>query len=112
MRERRGRTVARSVLVRKGRPRPGAAGRRSLTGEETELTEKVHLVEEQMLGLQRVAVGDIDRRPPELHGSSCRRDITVGGAEHAIMGAHEDPLGGRGWPVGEELLDLKADVRE
>ena len=38
--------------------------------EETELTEKVHLVEEQVLGLQRVAVGGIDSRPPELNGSS------------------------------------------
>jgi len=56
-------------------------------------------------------VGDIDRRPPELHASSCRRDIAVGGVEHAITGAGESPLGRRGWPVGEELLDLKAEGR-
>src|SRR6266498_4270685 len=84
----------------------------ALIGEETELTEKVHLVEEQVLGLQRVAVGEIDSRPPELNGSSCRRDITVGGVEHAIMGARQGPFGRCGWPVGEELLDLKAEVRE
>ena len=61
----------------------------ALIGAETELTEKVHLVEEQVLGLQRVAVGEIDSRPPELNGSSCRRDITVWGVEHAIMGARQ-----------------------
>ena len=86
--------------------------RRPLIGEETELAEKVHLVEEQVLGLQRVAVGGIDRRPPELNGSSCRRDIAVGGVEHAIMGAREGSFGRCGWPVAEELLDLKAKVRE
>ncbi len=32
--------------------------------------------------------------------------------EHAIMGAHDGPFGRRSWPVGEELLDLKAEVRE
>src|SRR6185312_6256639 len=81
-----------------------------LIGEETELTEKVHLVEEQVLGLQRVAVGDIDRRPPEFNGSSCRRDVTVGRVEHAIVGAHDQPFGRCAWPVGEKLLDLKAEV--
>ena len=58
----------------------------ALAGEETELPEKVHLVEEQVLGLQRVAVGGIDGRPAELHGSSCRRDVAVGGVKHTIMG--------------------------
>jgi hypothetical protein len=32
--------------------------------------------------------------------------------EHAIMGARDGPFGGCGRPVGEELLDLKAEVRE
>src|SRR4051812_4797174 len=49
------------------------AWRRPLTGEEAELAEKVHLVEEQVLGLERLALGDVERRPPELNGSSCRR---------------------------------------
>src|SRR4029079_13566786 len=48
----------------------GAGWRRPLIGEETELAEKVHLVEEQVLGLQSVAVCRIDRRPPELNCSS------------------------------------------
>jgi hypothetical protein len=78
----------------------------------TFVSEKVHLVEEQVLGLQRVAVGEIDCRPPELNGSSCRRDITIGGVEHAIMGARQGPFGRCSWPVGEELLDLKAEARE
>ena len=76
------------------------------------MAEEVYLVEEQVLGLQRVAVGDVNRRPPELNGSSCRRDIAVGGVEHTIMGARDRPFGRCGRPVGEELLDLEVDVRE
>ena len=97
---------ARGPSLRRGEASP------ALTGEEAELAEEVHLVEEQVLGLQRVAVGDVNRRPPELNGSSCRRDIAVGGVEHTIMGARDGPFGRCGWPVGEELLDLKAEVRE
>ena len=76
------------------------------------MAEEVHLVEEQMLGLQRAAVGDVHRRPPERKGSSCRRDIAVGRVEHTIMGARHDPFGGCGWPVTEELVDFEAEVRE
>jgi hypothetical protein len=32
--------------------------------------------------------------------------------EHAIMGARDGPFGRCGRPVGEELLDLEAEVRE
>ena len=67
------------------------------------MAEEVHLVEEQVLGLQRVAVGDVQRRPPELDGSSCRRDITVGGVEHAIMGTREGAFGRCSRPVGQEF---------
>jgi hypothetical protein len=56
---------------RAGRSKRGE-GSPALAGEEAELAEEVHLVEEQVLGLQRVAVGDVNRRPPELNGSSCR----------------------------------------
>ena len=59
----------------------------ALAGEEAELTEEVHLVEEQVLGLQRVALGDVNRCPPERKGSSCGRDIAIGGVEDTIMGA-------------------------
>jgi hypothetical protein len=68
------------------------------------LAEEVHLVEEQVLGLQRVALGDVNRRPPERKGSSCRRDIAIGGVEDTIMGAGHDPFGRCGRPVGEELV--------
>ena len=84
----------------------------TLAGEEAELAEEVHLVEEQVLGLQRVAVGDVDRRPPKHNRSSCRRDIAVGGAEHTIMGASDRPFGRCSRPVGEELLDLEVEVPE
>ena len=87
-------------------------GSPALAGEEAELAEEVHLVEEQVLGLQRVAVGDVNRRPPELNGSSRRLDIVVGGVEHTIMGARKGPFGRCGRPVGEELRDLEAEVRE
>ena len=76
------------------------------------MAEEVHLVEEQVLGLQRLAVGDVNRRPPERDGSSCRRDVAVGGVEHTIMGAGHDPFGRCGRPVGEELLDLEARSTE
>src|SRR3954451_16265242 len=65
-----------------------------------------------MLGLQRVAVRDVDRGPPELNGSSCRRDVAVGGVKHTIMGSSDGPFGRCGRPVGEELLDLEAELRE
>src|SRR3954469_6865107 len=65
-----------------------------------------------MLRLQRVAVGEVDRRPAELNSSSCRRDIAVRRAEHTIMGAREGPFGRCGRAVGEELRDLEAEVRE
>src|SRR3954447_25040410 len=99
------------LRIASARPRRGE-GSPALAGEEAELAEEVHLVEEQVLGLQRVAVGDVNRRPPELDGSSCRRDIAVGGVEHTIMGAREGPFGRCGRPVGEELRDLEAEVRE
>ena len=54
---------------------------------------EVHLVEEQVLGLQRLVVGDVKRGLPELNGSSCRRDVAVGGVKHTIMGAREGPFG-------------------
>ena len=76
------------------------------------MAEEVHLVEEQVLGLQRVALGDVNRRPPERDGSSCRRDVAVGGVEHTIMGAGHDPFGSRGRPLGEELVELEAEVRK
>ena len=71
----------------------GQAGEGSppLAGEEPELAEEVHLVEEQMLRLQRAALGDVHRCPPERQGSSCRRDIAVGRVEHTIMGARHVP---------------------
>ena len=92
----------------------GQAGEGSppLAGEEAELAEEVHLVEEQMLGLQRAALGDVHRRPPERKGSSCRRNIAVGRVEHTIMGARHGPFGGCRWPVTEELVDFEAEVRE
>jgi len=65
---------------------------RALRGDQTELAEEIHLVEEAVLGLQRVPVDRVDRGPPEFHGSSRRRDITIRGAEHAIMGAPEGPF--------------------
>ena len=83
-------------------------GRRALRGEETELAEEVHLVEEEVLGLQRVAVGGIDCRPPELNASSRRRDIAARSVKNAIVGAHERPFGGCGCSVAEELHDLEA----
>jgi hypothetical protein len=76
------------------------------------LAEEVHLVEEQVLGLQRVAVSDVHRRPPEFNGSACRRDIAVGGVEHTIMGARDGPFGRCSRPVSEELRNLEAKVRE
>jgi hypothetical protein len=84
----------------------GPVGAKSpeLVGEEPELAEEAHLVEEQVLGLQRVALGDVNRRPSERNGSSCRRDIAVVGVEHTIMGAGHGPFGRCGRPVGEELL--------
>ena len=89
-----------------------AQGSPALAGEEAELAEEVHLVEEQVLRLQRVALGDVNRRPPERKGSSCRLDIAVGGVEDTIMGADHDPFRRCGRPVGEEMLDLEAEVRE
>jgi hypothetical protein len=47
------------------------------------LAEKVHLVEEQVLGFHRVALGEVNRRPPERNRSSCRRDA---GAIRAQLG--------------------------
>jgi hypothetical protein len=87
----------------------GGEGFPALAGEEAELAEEVHLVEEQMLGLQRVAVGRVNRRPPELNGSSRRLDIAVGGVEHTSTGARDGPFGRCGRPLGEELLDLEAE---
>src|SRR4051794_16720273 len=95
------RSVTRSAQAGRGSP--------ALAGDEAELAEEVHLVEEQVLGLQRVAVGDVNRPKPELKGSACRRDIAVGGVEHTIMGAGEGAFGRCGRPVGEELLDLEAE---
>ena len=43
-----------------------AARRGGLARKEAELAQEVHLVEEQVLGLQGVALGDIDGRPPDL----------------------------------------------
>src|SRR5215211_1141288 len=84
----------------------------ALRGEETQLAEEVHLVKEEVLGLQRVAAGGIDGRPPKLDASSRRRDIAARRVKDAIVGACEGPFGGRGGPVADELLDLEAEVRE
>src|SRR5215213_9278930 len=65
-----------------------------------------------MLGLQRVAVGGIDGRPPKLDASSRRRDIAARCVKDAIVGACEGPFGGCGGPVADELLHLQAEVRE
>ena len=52
--------------------RPAGVGQ---IGEETELAEKVNLVEEQVLGLQRVAVCRIDRRPTREIAAIPLRDL-------------------------------------
>ena len=106
------RTVRRLMLCMERDSGPRGERLSGTSREEAELAEESHLIEEQVLGLQRVAVGDVNRRPLELNSLSCRRDIAVGGVEHTIMGAGEGPFGRCGRPVGEELRDLEAEVRE
>src|SRR4051794_3088466 len=83
---------------------------RALRGEQAQLAEEIHLVEEEVLGLQRVPICRVDRGPAEIYGTSRRRDITIRRAEHSIMGAPEGPFGRRGRRVDEELLNLKAEI--
>ena len=61
------------LVGRKGKSAENNEGSAALAGEEAELAQEVHLVEEQVLGLERVALGGVDRRPPKLNGSSSRR---------------------------------------
>jgi hypothetical protein len=51
--------------LRPGGGRPCDAVAELRGGEETQLAEEVHLVEEEVLGLQRVAVGGIERPSTE-----------------------------------------------